>query len=84
MLRLARGILDCAPFLAEFTHTRGGVLLVLRPKGNGKRETHSTMTDEDHQLAKLLFNNPNARPNLQEFAAGLIRDCLTSELPIAT
>ncbi|KAH8108458.1 Not1-domain-containing protein [Phellopilus nigrolimitatus] len=48
------------------------------------RQQLITVTDEDHQLAKLLFNNPNARPNLQEFAAGLIRDCLTSEPPIAT
>lgn len=41
-----------------------------------------TLADEDQQLAKLLYANP--RPPLQDFAAGLIRDCLTSEPPIAT
>lgn len=42
-----------------------------------------TVTDEDLQLAKWLYSNANARPNLQDFTAGLIRDCLTSDPPIA-
>lgn len=43
-----------------------------------------TPTDEDLQLAKWLYANANARPNLQDFAAGLIRECLSSDPPIAT
>ncbi|KAL5529441.1 hypothetical protein ACEPAG_5426 [Sanghuangporus baumii] len=43
-----------------------------------------TPTDEDLQLAKWLYSSANARPNLQDFAAGLIRECLTTEPPIAT
>ncbi|KAG7086666.1 hypothetical protein E1B28_002606 [Marasmius oreades] len=36
----------------------------------------------DQQLAKMLFMNP--RPNLMDYVAGLIRECLTSEPPVAT
>ena len=42
-----------------------------------------TVTDEDLQLAKWLYASTNPRPNLQDFAAGLIRECLTHEPPIA-
>ena len=42
-----------------------------------------TVTDEDIQLAKWLYANASPRPNLQDFAANLIRDCLTHEPPIA-
>ena len=41
-----------------------------------------TVGDEDQQLAKLIYSSP--RPNLQDFASGLLRECLTSEPPIAT
>jgi len=40
-----------------------------------------TVQDQDQQLAKLLVGNP--QPNLQNFAAGLIRECITSEPAIA-
>ena len=40
-----------------------------------------TITQEDQQLAKLLFTEP--RPSLQNFAAGLIRECLSSDPPLA-
>ena len=43
-----------------------------------------TPTDEDLQLAKWLYGAANTRPNLQDFAAGLIRECLFSEPPITT
>lgn len=42
-----------------------------------------TVTDEDLQLAKWLYANATPRPNLQDFAAGLIRECLTQDPPIA-
>jgi CCR4-NOT transcription complex subunit 1 len=37
---------------------------------------------QDQQLAKNLFTDP--RPSLQNFAAGLIRECLSSDPPIAS
>lgn len=41
-----------------------------------------TIAQQDQQLAKLLLNDQ--RPSLQNFAAGLIRACLTSDPPIAS
>lgn len=41
-----------------------------------------TITDEDMQLAKWL--GLNARPSLQDFAAGFLRECLTTDPPLAT
>ncbi|EJD02104.1 Not1-domain-containing protein [Fomitiporia mediterranea MF3/22] len=43
-----------------------------------------TPTDEDMQLAKWIYASANSRPSLQDFAAGLIRECLTSEPPVTT
>ena len=40
------------------------------------------ISQEDQQLAKLLYTDP--RPSLQNFAAGLIRECLSSDPPLAT
>ncbi|KAI0781233.1 Not1-domain-containing protein [Trametes elegans] len=40
------------------------------------------ITQEDQQLAKLLYTDP--RPTLQTFAAGLIRECLAADPPLAT
>lgn len=37
---------------------------------------------EDQQLAKFLFTDP--RPSLLTFAAGLIRECLTHDPPVAS
>jgi CCR4-NOT transcription complex subunit 1 len=37
---------------------------------------------QDQQLAKNLFTDP--RPSLLNFAAGLIRECLSSEPPVAS
>lgn len=37
---------------------------------------------QDQQLAKLLFEDP--RPTLLTFAANLIRECLSSDPPVAT
>jgi len=37
---------------------------------------------QDQQLAKILFTDP--RPNLLNFAAGLIRECLSSDPPVAS
>ncbi|TFK67891.1 Not1-domain-containing protein [Pluteus cervinus] len=37
---------------------------------------------QDQQLAKVLFNDP--RPNLLNYAAGLVRECLSSDPPVAT
>ncbi|KAF8226250.1 Not1-domain-containing protein [Tricholoma matsutake] len=39
-------------------------------------------TLQDQQLAKILFTDP--RPSLLNFAAGLIRDCLSSDPPVAS
>ena len=41
-----------------------------------------TIIQEDQQLAKLLYADP--RPSLQNFAAGLIRECLAADPPLAT
>ncbi|KAL0577902.1 CCR4-NOT core subunit cdc39 [Marasmius crinis-equi] len=41
-----------------------------------------TVSPLDQQLAKMLFMNP--RPNLMDYVAGLIRECLTSDPPVAT
>ena len=41
-----------------------------------------TVSQEDQQLAKLLFSDP--RPSLQNFAACLIRECLAADPPLAT
>ncbi|KAI6117594.1 Not1-domain-containing protein [Pisolithus croceorrhizus] len=37
---------------------------------------------QDQQLAKSLFQDP--RPSLQTFAAGLVRECLSSEPPVVS
>jgi CCR4-NOT transcription complex subunit 1 len=37
---------------------------------------------QDQQLAKVLFTDP--RPSLLNFAAGLIRECLSSDPPVAS
>lgn len=37
---------------------------------------------QDQQLAKNLYTDP--RPSLQTFAAGLIRECLSSDPPVAS
>ena len=37
---------------------------------------------QDQQLAKVLFTDP--RPNLLNFAAALVRECLSSDPPVAT
>ncbi|KAF8556923.1 Not1-domain-containing protein [Imleria badia] len=37
---------------------------------------------QDQQLAKSLFQDP--RPTLQSFAAGLVRECLSSDPPVAS
>lgn len=39
-------------------------------------------TLQDQQLAKILFNDP--RPSLLNFAAGLIRECLSTDPPVAS
>jgi len=39
-------------------------------------------TLQDQQLAKNLFTDP--RPSLLNFAAGLIRECLSSDPPVAS
>ena len=41
-----------------------------------------TISQEDQQLAKLLYSDP--RPSLLNFAAGLIRECLAADPPLAT
>lgn len=41
-----------------------------------------SISQEDQQLAKLLYSDP--RSNLQNFAAGLIRECLAADPPLAT
>ncbi|KAI3613543.1 ccr4-not complex component [Moniliophthora roreri] len=41
-----------------------------------------TITPLDQQLAKMLFLNP--RPNLMDYVAGLIRECLSADPPVAT
>ncbi|KAI8998906.1 Not1-domain-containing protein [Trametes punicea] len=41
-----------------------------------------TIAQEDQQLAKQLYTDP--RPSLQNFAAGLIRECLAADPPLAT
>ncbi|KAF9475663.1 Not1-domain-containing protein [Pholiota conissans] len=40
------------------------------------------VTSQDQQLAKLLFEDP--RPILLTFAANLVRECLSSDPPVAT
>ena len=40
------------------------------------------LLQKDQQLAKLLYSDP--RPSLQTFAAGLIRECLAADPPLAT
>lgn len=40
------------------------------------------VTVQDQQMAKNLFNDP--RPVLQNFAAGLIRECATAESVVAS
>lgn len=37
---------------------------------------------QDQQLAKSLFQDP--RPTLQSFAAGFVRECLSSDPPVAS
>lgn len=37
---------------------------------------------QDQQLAKILFTEP--RPSLLDFAASLIRECLSSDPPVAS
>ena len=41
-----------------------------------------SITQQDQQLAKFLFGDQ--RPTLQNFAAGLIRECLTCDPPLAS
>ncbi|KAI0698481.1 Not1-domain-containing protein [Cytidiella melzeri] len=41
-----------------------------------------SIVQEDQQLAKFLYTDP--RPTLQTFAAGLVRECLSSDPPIAS
>lgn len=41
-----------------------------------------SVAQEDKQLASFLNNDP--RPTLQNFAAGLIRECLSSDPPVAS
>lgn len=41
-----------------------------------------TIVQEDQQLAKQLYTDP--RPSLQTFAAGLIREYLAADPPLAT
>lgn len=40
------------------------------------------IVQEDQQLAKFLYSD--ARPSLLDFAAGLVRECLSSDPPIAS
>jgi CCR4-NOT transcription complex subunit 1 len=41
-----------------------------------------SIAQEDQQLAKFLYSDP--RPTLQTFAAGLVRECLSSDPPMAS
>jgi CCR4-NOT transcription complex subunit 1 len=41
-----------------------------------------SITQQDQQLAKLLF--ADAKSTLQNFATGLIRECLTCDPPLAS
>jgi CCR4-NOT transcription complex subunit 1 len=41
-----------------------------------------TVAQQDQQAAKLLYSAP--RPNLQNFAASLIRECLVADPPVAS
>lgn len=41
-----------------------------------------SITQQDQQLAKFLFADP--KPTLQNFATGLIRECLTCDPPLAS
>lgn len=41
-----------------------------------------SIPQEDQQLAKSLFTDP--RSSLQTFAAGLVRECLSNDPPIAS
>lgn len=45
------------------------------------RSSLITIPQQDQQLTKLLYTDP--RPSLQNFAASLIRECLSSDPPIA-
>ena len=40
------------------------------------------ISQQDQQLAKFLYTDP--KPSLLNFAAGLIRECLSSDPPIAS
>ena len=40
------------------------------------------VSQQDVQLSKFLFDDP--RPTLQNFTAGLIRECLRADPPVAT
>ncbi|KAI0822634.1 Not1-domain-containing protein [Trametes gibbosa] len=46
------------------------------------RSSLVNITQEDQQLAKQLYTDP--RSSLQTFAAGLIRECLAADPPLAT
>ncbi len=41
-----------------------------------------SIVQEDQQLAKFLYTDP--RPSLLNFAAGLIRECLSSDPPFVS
>jgi CCR4-NOT transcription complex subunit 1 len=41
-----------------------------------------SITQQDQQLAKFLFADP--KPTLQNFATGLIRECITCDPPLAS
>lgn len=41
-----------------------------------------SIQQEDQQLAKFLYTDP--RPSLLNFSAGLIRECLSSDPPVAS
>ncbi|OSD02780.1 Not1-domain-containing protein [Trametes coccinea BRFM310] len=41
-----------------------------------------TIAQEDQQLAKQIYTDP--KPSLQTFAAGLVRECLAADPPLAT
>ncbi len=79
---MTRFVLPVAPPISVSNNDPGQRKLNVPVTATLLRRGLISITQQDQQLAKFLFADP--KPTLQNFATGLIRECLTCDPPLAS
>src|SRR6266403_2382752 len=79
---MTRFVLPVAPPISVSNNDPGQRKLNVPVTATLLRRGLISITQQDQQLAKFLFADPKS--TLQNFATGLIRECLTCDPPLAS